>query len=105
MDNALINTTATHETRNEPQEGVPKPCASPVLGGSYARAPSTPISLVYLVQIALALCIIPAFLIVLLVWAVGMLVVGMVRLFIRLPGATAGWSEARAGTLSSRRRC
>jgi len=31
MDNALINTAATHETRNEPQEGVPKPSASPVL--------------------------------------------------------------------------
>src|SRR5271157_6098903 len=97
MDNALINTTATHETRNEPQEGVPKPCASPVLGGSCA--PSTGTNLVCrLVQIALALYLIPAFLILLLVGAVGMLVVGMVRLFSRLMGATAGWSEARAGT-------
>ena len=97
MDNALINTTATHETRNEPQEGVPKPCASPVLGGSCP--PSTGTNLVCrLVQIALALYLIPAFLIVLLVGAVGMLVVGMVRLFTRLLGATAGWSEARAGT-------
>ncbi len=37
MDNAVINTAATHETRNEPQEGVPKPSASPVLGGSGLR--------------------------------------------------------------------
>ena len=29
MDNALINTTATHETRNEPQEGVPKTMRQP----------------------------------------------------------------------------
>ena len=63
----------------QPQEGVPKPFASPVLGGSYARAPSTPINLVYLVQIALALCLIPAFLIALLVGAVGIQVVEMVR--------------------------
>src|SRR5208283_3788082 len=65
MDYALINTTATHETRNEPQEGVPKPSASPVLGGSCA--PSTGTNLVCrLVQIALALYLIPALLIVLL---------------------------------------
>ena len=98
MDNALINTAATHETRNERQEGVPKPSASPVLGGSWS-APSTSTNLASrLVQIALALYLIPALLIVLLVGAVGMLVVGMVRLFIRLLGATSGWSEARAGT-------
>jgi hypothetical protein len=29
MDNALINTAATHETRNEPQEGVPKTIRQP----------------------------------------------------------------------------
>jgi hypothetical protein len=97
MDNALINTAATHETRNERQEGVPKPSASPVLGGSCAPSTSTNLAS-RLVQIALALYLIPALLIVLLVGAVGMLVVGMVRLFIRLLGATSGWSEARAGT-------
>ena len=54
-------------------------------------APSTSTNLVCrLIQIALALYLIPAFLIVLLVGAVGMLVVGMVRLFTRLLGATAG---------------
>ena len=104
MDNALINTAATHQTRNEPQEGVRKPSASPVLDGSCVPSTSTNLAC-RLVQIALALYLIPALLIVLLVGAVGMLVVGIVRLFIRLPGATAGWSEARAGTLSSRRRC
>ena len=102
----MINTTATHETRNEPQEGVPKPSASPVLDGSCAPWTSANLAC-RLVQIALALYLIPAFLIVLLVGAVGMLVVGMVRLFTRLLGATAGWSEARAGSryLSSRWRC
>ena len=96
MDNVLINTAAIHETRNEPQG-----CPSTVLGGSCAPSTSTNLAC-RLVQIALALYLIPAFLIVLLVGAVGMLVVGMVRLFTRLLGATAGWSGARAGTLSSR---
>jgi hypothetical protein len=86
MDNALINTAATHETRNEPQEGVPEPSASPVLDGSCAPSTSTNPAC-RLVHIALALYLIPAFLIVLLVGAVGMLVVGMVRLFTRLPGS------------------
>jgi len=65
MDNALINTAATHETRNEPQEGVPKPSASPVLDGSCAPSTSTNLAC-RLVHIALALYLIPAFLIVLL---------------------------------------
>ena len=63
-----------------------------MLGGSCTPSTSTNLAC-RLVQIALALSLIPAFLIVLLVGAVGMLVVGMVRLFTRLLGATAGWSE------------
>ena len=54
-------------------------------GARWIVRPSTGTNLVCrLVQIALALYLIPAFLIVLLVGAVGMLVVGMVRLFTRL---------------------
>jgi len=86
MDSAFINTVATHETRNEPQECVLKPTASLVLDGSCA--PSTSANLACrLVHIALALYLIPAFLIVLLVGEVGMLVVGMGRLFTRLLGS------------------
>ena len=97
MDNALINTAATHQTRNEPQEGVRTPAASPVLDGSCAPSTSTNLAC-RLVQIALALYLIPAFLIVLLVGAVGMLVVGMGRLFTRLLGS--GDTIPKMGTLS-----
>ena len=50
----------------------PKPSASPVLGGSCAPSTSTNLAC-RLVQIALALYLIPTLLIVLLVGAVGML--------------------------------
>jgi hypothetical protein len=86
MDNALIDTAATQETRNEPQEGAPELSASLVLDGSCAPSASTNLAC-RLVHIALALYLIPAFLIVLLVGEVGMLVVGMGRLFTRLLGS------------------
>ena len=92
MDNVLINTAATHETRNEPQG-----CPSPVPGGSCAPSTSTNLAC-RLVQIALALYLIPALLIVLLVGAVGMLVVGMGRLFTRLLGS--GNTIPKMGTLA-----
>ena len=103
MDNALINTAATHETRNEPQEASknhsPARCS---MGRAHHRpVPTWRVGWFRLLWPSID----PCFLIVLLVGAVGMLVVGMVRPFIRLPGVTAGWSGVRAGTLSSCRRC
>ena len=87
MDNVLIKTAATHETRNEPQV-----CRSPVLGGSCVPSTSTNLAC-RLVQIALVLYLMPAFLILLLVGAVGVLVVGTVRLFTRLLVACDGRRE------------
>ena len=61
------------------------------LGLSESCSPSKKSSLgCRLIQMTLALYLIPAFLIVLLVGAVGILVVGVIRFFTRLLGKTAG---------------
>jgi hypothetical protein len=61
-----------------------------LLGKDESCAPSKQSSLGYrLIQIALALYLIPAFLIVLLVGVVGILVIGVIRFFTRLLGSTA----------------
>ena len=64
---------------------------SSVLGPGESCAPSKESSLgCRLIQMTLALYLIPAFLIVLLVGAVGIMVVGVIRFFTRLLGSTAG---------------
>ncbi len=63
---------------------------STVLGLSESCSPSKKSSLgCRLIQMSLALYLIPAFLIVLLVGAVGILLVGVIRFFTRLLGTTA----------------
>jgi len=65
--------------------------SSSVLGLGESCSPSEKSSLgCRLIQMTLALYLIPAFLIVLLVGAVGILVVGVSRFFTRLLGRTAG---------------
>jgi len=63
---------------------------SSVLGLGEPCSPSKSSLGCRLVQMTLALYLIPAFLIVLLVGAVGILVVGVIRFFTRLLGTTAG---------------
>ena len=75
-----------------------------VLGLGESCSPSKKSSLgCRLIQMTLALYLIPAFLIVLLVGAVGILVVGVIRFFTRLLGTTHGWREARPGSLTRSR--
>jgi hypothetical protein len=58
-----------------------------------------------LVQIGLALYLLPAFLIVLLVGGVGMLVIAVIRLFADLPGKTVGSTDPLLdGSVCSRSR-
>jgi len=65
--------------------------SSSVLGLGASCSPSEKSSLgCRLIQMTLALYLIPAFLIVWLVGAVGILVVGVIRFFTRLLGTTAG---------------
>ena len=61
-----------------------------VLGLGESCAPSKSSLGCRLIQMTLALYLIPALLIVLLVGAVGILVVGVIRFFTRLLGTTAG---------------
>jgi len=63
---------------------------SSVLGLGESCAPSKSSLGCRLIQMTLALYLIPALLIVLLVGAVGILVVGVIRFFTRLLGTTAG---------------
>lgn len=63
---------------------------SSVLGLGESCSPSKSSLRCRLIQMTLALYLIPAFLIVLLVGAVGILVVGVIRFFTRLLGTTAG---------------
>jgi hypothetical protein len=63
---------------------------SSVLGLGESCSPSKSSLGCRLIQMTLALYLIPAFLIVLLVGAVGILIVGVIRFFTRLLGTTAG---------------
>ncbi len=75
--------------------------SSSVLGLGESCSPSKKSSLgCRLIQMSLALYLIPAFLIVMLVGALGMLVVSVIRFFTSLLGQTAGQQEARPGSPS-----
>ena len=67
--------------------GIPSHSAVPMLGEPRARITASGLGC-RLVQMVLAVYLIPAFLVVLLVGAVGILTIGLVRLSIRLLDAT-----------------
>jgi hypothetical protein len=73
--------------------------AKSVLGRSYAPAAKSSPGC-RLIQTALALYLIPAFLIVLVAGIVGILVVGMIRFFTHLPSTIVGYRKAHLGRLA-----